>query len=152
MATDESRGPGGPHGPGDARPPDPMQYLFDQVRGMTEQFMALGKLGASLPTSPPAPGATASSTTSATATGLPALPPLPWAITAAQLGAVRSAVVAQRSSVHALRSQLDAFDEQLGILESILGPLADWSTTWADVEKNWRPRTPGPDRQQGDGD
>ena len=61
--------------------------------------------------------------------------PLPSAVSAAQLNAIASALAAQRSSIAALQAQLTAFDEQLAALEGILGPLAEWSKTWADFER-----------------
>lgn len=61
--------------------------------------------------------------------------PLPGAISAAQLGAIASALAAQRSSITALQAQLTAFDQQLEALEGILGPLAEWSKKWAEFER-----------------
>jgi len=42
---------------------------------------------------------------------------------------------AQRRSIEALKAELSSFDEQLAALEQILGPLAQWSTTWAELEQ-----------------
>ena len=51
-------------------------------------------------------------------------------------------LAARRAQVQALRSHLETFDEQLGALESNLRPLAEWTKTWADLEKSvgdfWR--------------
>jgi len=44
-------------------------------------------------------------------------------------------IAAQRRSIQALQTQLSAFDEQLAVLEQLLGPLAQWSKTWADLER-----------------
>ena len=69
---------------------------------------------------------------------LPMLPP-PGALSAAQLSAMSSAVAAQRGSIEGLVAQLRAFDEQLEVLEQILGPLAEWSRTWAEMERSMLP-------------
>lgn len=69
---------------------------------------------------------------------LPALPEVathPGAMSAAQLGAMRSAIQAQRDAVAAMQSQLVAFDEQLQVLQRLLVPLAEWSATWARLEE-----------------
>lgn len=69
---------------------------------------------------------------------LPALPEVathPGAMSAAQLGAMRSAIQAQRDAVSAMQSQLRAFDEQLQVLQRLLVPLAEWSATWARLEE-----------------
>ena len=60
---------------------------------------------------------------------------LPGALSAAQVTSIANSVAAQRRSIEALKAQLSAFDEQLALLERILGPFAEWSRTWADVEK-----------------
>jgi hypothetical protein len=61
--------------------------------------------------------------------------PLPGAISAAQLTSIADSIAAQRRSIEALRTQLSSFDEQLAALEQILGPLAQWSSTWAELER-----------------
>jgi hypothetical protein len=61
--------------------------------------------------------------------------PLPGALSAAQLTSIADSIAAQRHSIEALKAQLSSFDEQLAALEQILGPLAQWSATWADLEK-----------------
>jgi hypothetical protein len=61
--------------------------------------------------------------------------PLPGALSAAQLTSIASSVAAQRRSIEALKAQLSSFDEQLAVLEQILGPLAEWSSTWAELEQ-----------------
>ena len=69
---------------------------------------------------------------------MPALPEVathPGAMSAAQLGAIRSALQAQRDAVGAMQSQLTAFDEQLQVLQRLLVPLAEWSATWARLER-----------------
>jgi hypothetical protein len=72
--------------------------------------------------------------------GLPALPALPdvathpGAMSAAQLGAIRTALQAQRDAVAAMQSQLVAFDQQLQVLQRLLVPMAEWSETWARLE------------------
>jgi len=75
---------------------------------------------------------------------LPALPDVathPGAMSAAQLGAIRSALQAQRDAVAAMQSQLGAFDEQLQVLQRLLVPLAEWSATWARLEERVVPRS-----------
>jgi hypothetical protein len=69
---------------------------------------------------------------------MPALPEVathPGAMSAAQLGAIRSALQAQRDAVGAMQSQLTAFDEQLQVLQRLLVPLAEWSASWARLEE-----------------
>ncbi len=69
---------------------------------------------------------------------------LPGALSAAQVTSIADSVGAQRRSIEALKAQLSAFDEQLAVLEQILGPFAEWSRTWADLEKqlvNVHPRS-----------
>jgi hypothetical protein len=69
--------------------------------------------------------------------GLPALPDVathPGAMSAAQLGAIRTALQAQRDAVAAMQSQLVAFDQQLQVLQRLLVPMAEWSETWARLE------------------
>ncbi|MFC5137537.1 hypothetical protein ACFPK1_04785 [Actinomycetospora rhizophila] len=66
--------------------------------------------------------------------GLPEVATHPGAMSAAQLGAMRSAIQAQRDAVAAMQSQLAAFDEQLEVLQRLLVPLAEWSATWARLE------------------
>src|SRR3974390_125355 len=61
--------------------------------------------------------------------------PLPGALSAAQLTSIASSVAAQRRSIEALKAQLSSFDEQLPVLEQILPPLAEWSSTWAELEQ-----------------
>lgn len=84
---------------------------------------------------------------------LPALPEVathPGAMSAAQLGAMRSAIQAQRDAVAAMRSQLTAFDEQLQVLQRLLVPLAEWSATWARLESRVVPgHTSGDDANPG---
>jgi hypothetical protein len=60
---------------------------------------------------------------------------LPGALSAAQVSSIADSVAAQRRSIEALKAQLSAFDEQLAVLEQILGPFAEWSRSWADLEK-----------------
>lgn len=118
MADDST--PGGAAGP-----------FFDfiaQLRTMADQLDVTRTLGASMPTL----GA------------LPTLPP-PGALSAAQLAAMTSAVAAQRGSIQSLMGQLRAFDEQLEVLEGILGPLAEWSRSWADLERTMLPRSAATD-------
>jgi len=115
-------------------PVDPVQFFFSQLRGMTEQLARLGRIADALPV----PEALRS------ISGVDRTPPLPGALTAAQLSATAAAVRSQRSSVQALQAQLSAFDEQLGVLESIVAPLAQWSSTWADVERSVMPGVASP--------
>ena len=68
---------------------------------------------------------------------LPALPEVathPGAMSAAQLGAIRSTIQAQRDAIGAMQSQLVAFDQQLQVLQRLLVPMAEWSETWARLE------------------
>jgi hypothetical protein len=118
----------------DGPPSDPVQFFFAQLRGMSEQLAGLGRIAEAAPV----PAALRS--VPSAIPGASQLPPMPGALTAAQLNAIRSAVRSQRSSVQALQAQLSAFDEQLGVLESIIAPLAQWSSTWADVERSVLPR------------
>ena len=60
---------------------------------------------------------------------------LPGVLSAAQVTSIADSVAAQRRSIEALKAQLSAFDGQLAVLEQILGPFAEWSRTWADLEK-----------------
>jgi hypothetical protein len=69
---------------------------------------------------------------------LPMLPP-PGALSAAQLSAMSSAVAAQRGGIEGLQAQLRAFDEQLELLERIISPLAEWSRSWAEMERSFLP-------------
>jgi len=64
-----------------------------------------------------------------------ARPPNGSRTSAAQVAAIADSIAAQRRSIQALQTQLSAFDEQLAVLEQLLGPLAQWSKTWADLER-----------------
>jgi hypothetical protein len=80
---------------------------------------------------------------------LPALPDIathPGAMSAAQLGAIRTALQAQRDAVAAMQSQLVAFDQQLQVLQRLLVPMAEWSETWARLEARVVPGTSSDDR------
>jgi hypothetical protein len=68
---------------------------------------------------------------------LPRLPSPPGALSAAQLGAIASAVRGQRRQIEAMSAQLQAFDEQLAVFERILEPLLEWSSTWARLEESF---------------
>ena len=48
---------------------------------------------------------------------------------------ITDGIAAQRRSIGALKAQLSSFDEQLAVLENVLGPLAQWTSTWADLEQ-----------------
>lgn len=61
--------------------------------------------------------------------------PLPGGLSAAQMSSITDSIAAQRRSIAALKAQLSSFDEQLAVLEQILGPLAEWSRTWAELER-----------------
>ena len=61
--------------------------------------------------------------------------PLPGGLSAAQMRSIADSIAAQRRSIAALQAQLSSFDEQLAVLEQILGPLAEWSRTWAELER-----------------
>ena len=65
----------------------------------------------------------------------PGVFPLPGALSAAQMTSIADSIAAQRRSIEALQAQLSSFDNQLAALEQILGPLAQWSATWAELEK-----------------
>ena len=71
--------------------------------------------------------------------GLPMLPP-PGALSAAQLSAMTlRGGRAARQHRGPGQAQLRAFDEQLEVLEKILVPLAEWSRTWAEMERTMMP-------------
>jgi hypothetical protein len=78
--------------------------------------------------------------------------PLPGALSAAQLTAIADGIAAQRRSIEALKAQLSSFDEQLAALEQLLGPLAQWSATWAELEKRLLKTGRGPAGQGGASD
>jgi len=69
----------------------------------------------------------------------------PGALSAAQMASITDGIAAQRRSIEALQAQLSSFDEQLAALEQILDPLAQWSRTWADLERQLFSLGPGPD-------
>jgi len=93
-----------------------VQAFIGQLRAVTEGLEDLAGLGQRLPT-------------------VPDVLPLPGALSAAQLTSIAESIAAQRRSIEALKAQLSSFDEQLAALEQILGPLAQWGSTWADLEK-----------------
>lgn len=119
MADDSTPGSGGTGAAG------PFFDFIAQLRRMADQLDMTKNLGLTMPA---VPGLGS----------LPVLPP-PGALSAAQLSAMTSAVAAQRGSIEGLVAQLRAFDEQLAVLERILEPLAEWSRTWADVERTMMP-------------
>jgi hypothetical protein len=96
--------------------PGLVEAFIAQLRAITGGLEGMAGSGARLP---PAPGAF----------------PLPGALSAAQLTTIADSVAAQRRSIEALQAQLSAFDEQLAMLEQILSPLAEWSSTWAELEQ-----------------
>jgi hypothetical protein len=61
--------------------------------------------------------------------------PLPGGLSAAQMSSIADSIAAQRRSIAALQAQLSSFDQQLAVLEQLLGPLAEWSRTWAELER-----------------
>ncbi len=93
-----------------------VQEFIGQLRGITERLEGLSRSTVGLP---PAAGAF----------------PLPGALSAAQTTSIAESIAAQRRSIAALKAQLSSYDEQLAALEQILGPFAEWSRTWADLEK-----------------
>jgi hypothetical protein len=93
-----------------------VEAFIGQLRAVTEEFQGLAGLGQRLPS----------------AAGVV---PLPGALSAAQVASITDSIAAQRRSIGALKAQLSSFDEQLAGLEQLLGPLAQWSATWADLEK-----------------
>jgi len=93
-----------------------VQAFTGQLRAVTEGLEDLAGWGQRVPS---VPGAL----------------PLPGALSAAQLASIADSIAAQRRSIEALKAQLSSFDEQLAALEQILGPLAQWSSTWAELEK-----------------
>ena len=110
--------------------PGLVQAFTAQLRAVTQGLEDLAGLGQHLPS---APGAL----------------PLPGALSAAQMASIADSIAAQRRSIEALQAQLSSFDEQLAALEQILGPLAQWSSTWAELEKRMMtmgrgPESPGP--------
>jgi hypothetical protein len=115
--------------PGSAGSGGPFFDFIAQLRRMADQLDVNRSKGLSMPAMPAMPAFGS----------LPMLPP-PGALSAAQLSAMSSAVAAQRGSIEGLVAQLRAFDEQLDVLERILGPLAEWSRTWAEMERSMLPR------------
>jgi hypothetical protein len=93
-----------------------LQEYIGQLRAATERFQDFARAGQRLQ---PDPGT---------------LKP-PGALSAAQIAAIADSIAAQRRSIQALQTQLSAFDEQLAVLEQVLGPFAQWSKTWADLER-----------------
>ena len=75
---------------------------------------------------------------------LPRLPSPPGVLSAAQLGAIASAVRGQRRQIEAMSAQLQAFDEQLAVFERLLDPLVEWSGTWARLEESMAEFVRGP--------
>jgi hypothetical protein len=114
--------------PGSAGSGGPFFDFIAQLRRMADQLDVNRSKGLSMPGMPAMPAFGS----------LPMLPP-PGALSAAQLSAMSSAVAAQRGSIEGLVAQLRAFDEQLDVLERILGPLAEWSRTWAEMERTMLP-------------
>jgi len=96
--------------------PGLVEAFADQLRAVTEGLQGLVGLGQR---GPLAPGVF----------------PLPGALSAAQMTSIADSIAAQRRSIEALQAQLSSFDNQLAALEQILGPLAQWSATWAELEK-----------------
>ena len=103
-----------------------------QLRAITGRLEGLAGSGAQRP---PVPGAFA----------------LPGALSAVQLKSIAESVAAQRRSIEALQAQLSAFDGQLAVLEQILSPLAQWSSTWAELEQRLLSmgRAPEPPKSSG---
>ena len=106
-----------------------VQEFIGQLRGVTEGLENLAGFSGGRPS-------------------VPGMLPLPGALSAAQMKSIADTIAVQRTSIAALKTQLSAFDEQLAVLEQILGPLAEWSKTWADLEKRMlnmgrRPETGG---------
>ena len=93
-----------------------VQAFIGQLRAVTEGLEGVAGFGQRLPSAPE-------------------MFPLPGALTAAELTSIADSIAAQRRSVEALKAQLSSFDEQLAALEQILGPLAQWSSTWAELEE-----------------
>ena len=108
MADDE-------HATADAVPRLLQEYI-GQLRAATERFQDFARAGQRLQPD------------------LGTLKP-PGALSAAQVAVIADSIAAQRRSIQALQTQLSAFDEQLAVLEQLLGPLAQWSKTWADLER-----------------
>ena len=110
--------------------------LAGQLHAMADKLMSGWASAAGAVTKPPAgpPGPANPAT--------PAMPALPATLSARQLQTVLDDLATRRAQVQALRSSLESFDEQLGALESNLRPLAEWTKTWADLEKSvgdfWR--------------
>jgi hypothetical protein len=116
---------GGGTSSGGASPGGPFFDFIGQLRRMADQLDPTRGGGTAVPQLPRLP----------TAATLPA----PGALSAAQLAAMTSAVAAQRGSIEGLQAQLRAFDEQLAVLETILVPLAEWTRSWADLERTMMP-------------
>jgi hypothetical protein len=114
----------------------PFFDFIAQLRRMADQLDMTKGIGVpTIPTLPAMPSLPAMPT-------IPTMPPMlppPGALSAAQLAAMTSAVAAQRGSIEGLQGQLRAFDEQLEVLEQILLPLAEWSRSWAELERRMMP-------------
>ena len=93
-----------------------VQEFIGQLRATTERLEDLGRFGARPPSAPVAHM-------------------LPGALSAAQITSIADSITAQRRGIDALKAQLSSFDEQLAVLEQVLGPLAEWASTWADLEQ-----------------
>lgn len=109
--------------------PGMVQEFIAQLRATTVRLEDLAGFGGRFPSAPSAL-------------------PLPGALSAAQMTSIANSIAAQRRSIEALKAQLSSFDEQLAAMEQILGPLAEWSRTWADLERRLlnmgrRPETEG---------
>ena len=111
----------------------PFFDFIAQLRRMADQLDMTKGIGVpTIPTLPAMPSLPAMPT-------MPPMLPPPGALSAAQLSAMTSAVAAQRGSIEGLQAQLRAFDEQLEVLEQILLPLAEWSRSWAELERRMMP-------------
>jgi len=121
-------------GPGPARNP---ADLAGQLHAMADRLMSGWTAAAGAAT-----GSAGKRPAMPAVPQMPSMPPMPATLSAQQLQAVLDDLAARRAQVQALRGHLETFDEQLGALESNLRPLAEWTKTWADLEKSvgdfWR--------------
>jgi hypothetical protein len=121
---------------GDTPKSNPMADLIAQMQGMASGLMNATVANAINPLAGLSGGSGSASPPSVK------LPPAPGALFAAQLEAITKGISAQRQQIEALQSQLAAFDQQLSVLEQMLTPLAEWTATWAGLERTMTGRPP----------
>jgi hypothetical protein len=108
-------------GPDAPSPGDVLRQLHEAADRLMAGWTAAGWPGGRSAAGPPSP---------------PRLPALPATVSAEQVQRVLDDLAARRAQVQALRDQLTTFDEALGALETNLRPMAEWTRTWAALEKS----------------